>query len=751
MATWRLTGPLVAAMLLAVAAEVWFAVGMARPVPALPGWAFVPLTVGCAVRMCYEVTTAPGIAPGAARFWRHVGIGVAFVGLAAVSNAVDMFRGVVQPQHIGPLTAGIYLTGLTELLWGLLRIPGARRTRGEWLRFGLDSATVLVTVVTFAWHFWFRHWAAWSGGNATGARAVMAVVACGGVCAFAFVKVAFTGTGPLDRWALYLLALAGGLGGVGGAMAPPTLADKPYLNGTPIVLPITCLVLCFAADRQRRAAGVVPPPPARRHRPGLVPYLAVFATCVLLLIDARDGGDDVFAIALGTVVLALLVAARQATALREVVEYQDTLAWQATHDALTRLPNWWRLTQYTSEALANGGQVAVAVVDLDDFKAINDDLGHVVGDALLGAVAVRLSELCPPDGLVARLGGDEYALVFPAAGEVPALLTLGEVAAGLRRPLSAQGHQLVVEASVGVAVGARDEADAEELLRRADVAMYAAKERGKGRQVTYQPCMDQRGAEQSRIAAELRVALDEGQLRVFYQPIVRLDDGRPVGVEALVRWQHPERGMIRPDLFIPAAERTGLIVPVGQWVLAEACRQAAQWRREFGPDALQYVSVNVSPRQLREAGFAGRLREVLRSAGLAPANLMVEVTETAVFDGGSALDELREVQRFGVQVALDDFGTGHSSLGLLRTCPVDVLKVDKSFVDRVTEAGEHSVIAEALIGISDGLRLRAVAEGVETAEQAEALRRLGYRYAQGYHYGRPVPADELTSLTAALR
>ncbi|MEV6932652.1 bifunctional diguanylate cyclase/phosphodiesterase [Dactylosporangium sp. NPDC051485] len=751
MATWRPTGLLVTAMLLAVAAEAWFAVGMARPVPALPSWAFVPLTVGCAVRTCHGVTTAPGIAPGAARFWRHVGIGVALIGLAAVSNAVDVFRGVVAPQHIGPLTAGIYLAGLAELLWGLLRIPGARRTRGEWLRFGLDSATVLVTVVTFAWHFWFRNWAEWSGGNAAGTRAVMALAACGLLCAFAFVKVAFTGTGPLDRRALYLLALTGGLGGVGGAMVPATLADKPYLNGTPIVLPITCLVLCFAADRQRRAAGVVSPPPARRRRPGLVPYLAVFATCVLLLIDARDGGDDVFAVAIGTVVLALLVAARQATALREVVEYQDTLAWQATHDALTRLPNWWRLTQYTSEALNNGGQVAVAVVDLDDFKAINDDLGHVVGDALLVAAAVRLSELCPPDGLVARLAGDEYALVFPAAGEVPALLTLGEVAVGLRRPLSAQGHQLVVEASVGVAVGARDEGDAEELLRRADVAMYAAKERGKGRQVHYEPRMDQRGAEQSRIAAELRVALDTGQLRVFYQPIVRLDDGRPVGVEALVRWQHPERGMIRPDLFIPAAERTGLIVPVGHWVLAEACRQAAQWRREFGPDALQYVSVNVSPRQLREAGFAGRLREVLRCAGLAPANLMVEVTETAVFDGGSALDELREVQRFGVQVALDDFGTGHSSLGLLRTCPVDVLKVDKSFVDRVTEAGEHSVIAEALIGISDGLRLRAVAEGVETAEQAEALRRLGYRYAQGYHYGRPVPAAELVSLTAALR
>jgi EAL domain-containing protein (putative c-di-GMP-specific phosphodiesterase class I) len=253
--------------------------------------------------------------------------------------------------------------------------------------------------------------------------------------------------------------------------------------------------------------------------------------------------------------------------------------------------------------------------------------------------------------------------------------------------------------------------------------------------------MDQHSAEQARTAADLRVALDTGQLRLHYQPIVRLSDARTVAVEALVRWQHPQRGMVRPDLFIPAAERTGLIVPVGQWVLTEACRQAARWRDELG--TLEYVSVNVSPRQLREAGFAAQVQATLHSVGLEPRHLTVEVTETAVFDGGSGLEELRQLKRLGVNVALDDFGTGHSSLGLLRTCPVDLLKVDKSFIDNITDQGEHSVIAEALIGISDGLRLRAVAEGVETQEQAEVLRRLGYRYAQGYHFGRPMPAEQL--------
>ncbi|WP_433047711.1 putative bifunctional diguanylate cyclase/phosphodiesterase [Dactylosporangium sp. CS-033363] len=751
MATWRPTRLLVAAAVVALLAEVWFGVGLLHPTPAVVSWVAVPFVVGLAVRACLKAAGAGGMAAGAARFWRHVALGMALIGLGAVSNGVDMLRGIARPGHVGALTSGIYVAGLAVLLWALLRIPGTRRSRGEWLRFGLDSATVLVTVLTFCWHFLLSDWRTWSGDNASGARSILALLACGAVVVFAFVKIAFTGTGPLDRRALYLLASAGAVGALGGALAP-LLASRPYLNGTPVILPVTCLVLCVAADRQRRAARVAPLVPARRERPGFVSYAAVFATCVLLLADAAMRGADILGVAVGTVILVLLVAARQVTALRDNAGLVRSLAWQAGHDSLTDLANRRLLTQHIAGVLARGRRVAVALVDIDDFKAINDDLGHATGDALLRAVAVRLDELMGDQPvevrLVARLGGDEYALVFPAFDEPSALLFLGAVAAELRRPLDAAGHALVVEASVGVAVGDHD-VGAEELIRRADVGMYAAKVQGKGRQVAYDQAMDQRGAEQARIAAELRVALDTGQLRVFYQPIVRLGDGTPVGVEALVRWQHPERGMIRPDLFIPAAERTGLIVPVGQWVLAEACRQAARWRRELGPDALRYVSVNVSPRQLRESGFAGRVRDELRAAGLPPGCLMVEVTETAVFDGGSALDELHEVKRLGVQVALDDFGTGHSSLGLLRTCPVDVLKVDKSFVDNVTEAGARSVIAEALIGIADGLRLRAVAEGVETEEQAAALRDLGYQFAQGYLYGRPAPADELTTLGQA--
>jgi len=225
--------------------------------------------------------------------------------------------------------------------------------------------------------------------------------------------------------------------------------------------------------------------------------------------------------------------------------------------------------------------------------------------------------------------------------------------------------------------------------------------------------------------------------------------GELTAVEALVRWTHPERGPIGPAVFIPAAERTGLIVPLGAWILEQACRQAIRWQRAMGAAAPGSVSVNVSARQLREAGFAGEVAAVLRRTGLPPHVLTVEVTETAVFDGGTALDELKSIAALGVKIALDDFGTGHSSLGLLRTCPADILKVDKSFVDDVTADGPQAVVVAALISICDGMRLRAVAEGVETAAQAARLYELGYRYAQGYFYGRPMPPEDIAAYRPA--
>ena len=326
---------------------------------------------------------------------------------------------------------------------------------------------------------------------------------------------------------------------------------------------------------------------------------------------------------------------------------------------------------------------------------------------------------------------------------------MARLAAALSQPIPAGGHELLVTVSIGLAGSALADADPAEVLRRADVAMHAAKRDGDPCRY-YGPELDRLAGDEARLGAELRTALDTGQFRLVYQPIVDLPLGRIVAVETLVRWEHPDRGLISPADFIPVAERNGLIIDLGTWILRTACHQAAAWRVSYGADAPRKISVNVSARQLARPGFVDLVAAALADSGLPPSWLAIEVTETAVFEGGRALDALHGVHALGVGIALDDFGTGHSSLTLLQTVPVDILKVDKSFVDSITMAGRHAVIATALIQVSNGLGLTAVAEGVETAEQADELYRLGYQLAQGYHFGRPVAEPDFRPATAEL-
>ncbi|GAA3160206.1 hypothetical protein GCM10010466_58830 [Planomonospora alba] len=432
---------------------------------------------------------------------------------------------------------------------------------------------------------------------------------------------------------------------------------------------------------------------------------------------------------------------------RDITEtklFQDRLAHQATHDTLTRLANRDLFAERAASVLGEtgGAGVALVLVDLDDFKAVNDRLGHAVGDALLVAVADRLRGCVRQVDMVARLGGDEFAVLLrgvcaTAAGEIAE-----QIIQALRTPVIAGGHDLLVQASIGLADGGPD-TDANELLRRADLAMYAAKEQGKSRYVRYVEEMDARAVEHARLGAELRQALAAGDLFLLYQPVVTLPHGEMSSLEALVRWRHPERGLVSPAEFIPVAERNGMIVEIGAWVLREACRQMVEWRSRYGDAAPSRMAVNVSARQLRDPAFVRTVADVLRETGMDPGDLLLEITETAVFDSGPALETVKAVRELGVGLALDDFGTGHSSLGLLRTCPVDVLKVDKLFVDGVTGAAEHSAIATSLAQIARALRLQAVAEGVETEAQAKRLYQLGYRLAQGFLFAPPLPAGEI--------
>jgi diguanylate cyclase (GGDEF)-like protein/PAS domain S-box-containing protein len=426
--------------------------------------------------------------------------------------------------------------------------------------------------------------------------------------------------------------------------------------------------------------------------------------------------------------------------------FQEELAHQASHDELTGLINRSLFVRTTDAALAGDAgdpeRSVVLLVDLDDFKSINDELGHSVGDALLRAVGDRLRDGVRPEDTVARLGGDEFAVLLRDVDPGQRMEIARRLLDELTMPFSAGGHELLVRASVGVAPGA-SRADAAEVLRRADVAMYVAKGRGRGRCTEFDEAMDRRASEHARLAADLSAAIDRNELSLVYQPIVALPDGELAAVEALVRWTHPVRGVVSPVEFVPVAERTGLIVPLGAWILYEACAQGAAWLRELGPAAPGRISVNVSARQLIEPDFPTVVEQALLASGLPADRLTVEITETAVFDGGPALQAVTSIRALGVRVALDDFGTGHSSLGLLRTCPIDVLKVDKSFVDGVGQSDEQEAIVTSLSQIGAAMRLQVIAEGVETASQADRLHVLGYRFAQGFHFARPLPAAEI--------
>ncbi|GAA2362731.1 bifunctional diguanylate cyclase/phosphodiesterase [Dactylosporangium salmoneum] len=505
--------------------------------------------------------------------------------------------------------------------------------------------------------------------------------------------------------------------------------------------------LCWAAAALHPSVRAAVGPPRDDALPAASVRLAALA-CSSLLAPAvlvvqgfwEPNHIEWLAVGVCAAALFLLVVVRMAGLVRQVRR-------MALRDELTGLANRRALEAGIRAELATGPAAQVALIDLDDFKGINDRLGHGVGDRLLTAVAERLTRVVRPGDTVARLGGDEFAILMPRTPAEVADRIVAGVVASLEQPLSAGSHRLLVRASIGVADSAGT-TDPFEPLRRADVAMYAAKVNG-GRQQRYLPILDERATEHAELGAQLRTGLDDGQFFLVYQPIVELPGGRVSSVEALVRWRHPERGLVNPVEFVPVAEHNGLIVELGAWILRESCERLQAWRAELGPAAPERVSVNVSARQLSEPGFPALVATVLRETALPAACLTVEVTETAVFDSSTALDALRAVKALGVRIALDDFGTGHSSLGLLRTAPVDVLKVDKSFVDDVAGPGEQSVIATALIDVSNHLGLTAIAEGVETHEQADALYRMGYRYVQGYLFGRPSERPDFAALALA--
>ncbi|HEY0640712.1 MAG TPA: EAL domain-containing protein [Pseudonocardiaceae bacterium] len=447
---------------------------------------------------------------------------------------------------------------------------------------------------------------------------------------------------------------------------------------------------------------------------------------------------------------------------------QTRLRYQALHDPLTGLPNRALFLERMEQAFAAApvdGRIGLCYLDLDGFKVINDSLGHHLGDQLLRAVGTRLDRcVSGPNRLVARMGGDEFVILVERTGNTDEVVAVADrVLAALVEPIRIGGHELAITGSIGVVERAVDGTVPAELMRDADITLYWAKGEGKGRWALFDPDRTAREVARFTLSTTMPAALERGEFRLDYQPLVRLRDGVVVGVEALIRWHHPELGTLAPNEFIALAEETGTIVPLGRWVLTEACRQAREWYDLLG-DRAPFVSVNLAVRQLGDPGLVDDVRRILDEAGLAPGRLQLELTESAVMTQvDEALGALRALADMGVRIAIDDFGTGYSNLAYLRRLPVHELKIAGSFVEGLrddvpADGGESCAgtsgaarpdpvdqqIVAALVSLAHTLRLTVTAEGVETSAQAYKLRALGCDHAQGWFYAKPAAADEVT-------
>ncbi|MBB2948523.1 diguanylate cyclase (GGDEF)-like protein [Actinoplanes lutulentus] len=724
-----------------LAAALLGVLGTETVVPVWSLWPCTVLAVLCGAAACAVASATSGGAGSV--FWRQFGYAVTLIAAGTVSQAVDTQRSLGDVMAFTPITGLLFLASVAVGVHALVRVPGARRTWQGTVALFLDIAIVAVAAgLVLARVLTVMPVPLPTGALATAVQVI--VLGGAGAAVVAVVKVGMSGTGAVHGPALWILSPVGTLGPISLVVAP-ALQQWPHLSATVVVLPLFAVLLTVSAFSQVRAnvagsSAVRAVAGERRRGISAIPLVSVLATSVMLIVAIMDLRYLPAGYAAGAIMLILLVVVRQHVALSDNVLLLDRLADQARHDDLTGLPN----RRFFTDLLNSGRNAAggtVAVCDLDNFAALNDRLGDASGDAVLRQAGERIVRTAGEGALVARLTGDEFGILLPAGHPLAAGDLLAEaLLRAFQEPLPADGHDLLVTVTVGLASGSGD--TVADLLRRAELALQAAQRVGADRYQRHTDALDTSARNSAQMAAALRRGFDAGEFRLVYQPIVELPHGIIRGVEALVRW-HPDGGSpVSPAEFIPVAEQTGLIIDLGAWILDTACADAAAWQARWGADAPR-VSINVSARQLLDPDLPGLVAAALSRHGLEPRGITCEITETAVFAGGPALDTVRALREIGVGIALDDFGTGHSSLTLLRTCPVTTLKVDKSFIDELNGSPQQEAIAASLRGIADTLGLRAVAEGVETQDQADRLHALGYRYAQGFYFARPTPAAEI--------
>jgi diguanylate cyclase (GGDEF)-like protein/PAS domain S-box-containing protein len=431
---------------------------------------------------------------------------------------------------------------------------------------------------------------------------------------------------------------------------------------------------------------------------------------------------------------------------------EEQLMHEALHDALTGLPNRALFIDQVRKSLARWkrrkqGAFAILFIDLDGFKGINDVLGHLVGDQLLVEFSQRLSSTVRPGDTVGRLGGDEFTILLDDLNDLnDAIIAVKRLVKTLKEPFHLPGRELAVTASIGVALSADEYVDADELLRHSDVAMYRAKKLGKGRYEVFDRATSVRLERQSQIESDLGHAVEREELVLEYQPIVTLQTGKIAGFEALLRWQHPTLGLIPPPDFISVAEATGAIVPIGEWVLQEGCRQIREWQKACPQIPPLYVSINLSVKQLAQPDLVEQVAVAMHNAGLDPKNLTLEITESMLMNAESAIRMLSHLHALGVGISIDDFGTGYSSLSYLHRLPISTLKIDRSFVSSMGQTKESYEIVRTVITLAQSLNLSIVAEGIETNDQLEKLAELNCQYGQGHFFSKALAAEWAASL-----
>jgi diguanylate cyclase (GGDEF)-like protein len=740
--------PLALAVLVVAGVLAWLVVHDGGSV--MPGYAGGPVAMLAAFAACRRIGTMIVVPRPVRGFWSLISHASICVGI----GAVGAFAFPNNDPGLSPYVAVPSLLGVVMSVLALLRLPVEPRSLLRWTQLFLDGATVAVAGALIYWYVVLDLATAATsaltrnGAAVTGVGALIALVVIG--------RAAMSPASVVDPVSLRILTVAP-LVAVAATVLLIAGGDTGRLIISVLGVPVVGAAMALAAYRQevvlRRPARAAAP--ASRSVYNALPLVAVIATAAMVItVSARQLGWHQRAVIIGAVLIAAFVVARQLLGLRAndrllagVRKQQAELEHLAMHDPLTGLANRARFSNVLGERLDAHRSASVLLIDVDDFKMVNDTMGHAVGDQLLFEVAQRLRHHSAVSHLPSRLGGDEFAVLLAGDDPAEAEETAARILNALAVPFRVGEHQLLAHASIGVALaGPGDSAD--EVLRNADIAMYAAKASGKASWARFEPRMRNDVVNHARLGSELHNAIIRHELFLAYQPVFDLGTGRMSGAEALVRWRHPVRGIVSPADFIPVAERSGLIVPLGSWVLREACEQLARWHAEYGPAAIRSINVNVAARQLRDSGFVDEVAAVLSDTGLIPANLVLEVTESSVLDGRQVRDTLQALHELGVRLALDDFGTGQSSLSLLRAFPVDVLKLDKSFVDGICDGEDRGrlAVAAAVAQLAEYLNLYAVAEGIETAAQLERLRQMGYRLGQGYFLAKPLPPAEMAEL-----